>query len=107
MVCVFQLVKSWTVIAVWRYLSVLVHTWDAISLQGPLFLRTATPGEGAICTHKHAGTRKSSYVIYEHLKCLFFAVCVVTVPGNVQMKAALVRDTQYGLDNVLKYTLYC
>lgn len=44
---VFQWVRFWTVIAVWRYLSVPACTWDNISLQDPLSLRTATPGERA------------------------------------------------------------
>lgn len=53
------LVKFWMEFAVLRYLSVPVHTWDGISLQDLPSLRTVTP------------------------------VCVVMVPGNVPMKAAL------------------
>lgn len=44
---VFQWVRFWTVSAAWRYLSVPVCTWEDISLQDPVSLRTATPGERA------------------------------------------------------------
>lgn len=46
--CVFQLARFWMVIAVLRYPSVPVRTWENISHQEPRSLRTATPGEKAV-----------------------------------------------------------
>lgn len=53
--CVFvsQWVRFWTVIVVWKCLSVPVCTWGDISPLDPLSHRTATAGKRAICLQKH------------------------------------------------------
>lgn len=88
--CVFQLARFWMVIAVLRYPSVPVRTWENISHQEPRSLRTATPGEKAVQAQIH----RNSYIenMLPSNKCLFCAVCVVTVHGNAPMKAVLVRE---------------
>lgn len=52
-------------IAVWRYLSARVCTWDGISLQDPQSHRTATHGEMVLCTHWHIQHM-------QHIQCLMF-----------------------------------
>lgn len=91
--CAFvsQWVRFWTVIVVWKCLSVPVCTWADISLLDPLSLRTATAGERAICLQKHAYTN-GKIKQTSPLNCFCPAACAVTVPGSAPMKAAPVRE---------------